>query len=123
MKRILVLDDEQDVDFIFKVMLEDEIADGKLSIDFFSNPQECLDDLARRPDDVYDFILSDINMPQINGVQFARILRNRGYKGRIAFISAYLMDDYEEDMKILNIEHFFSKPLNFNEIKAVLQIT
>lgn len=122
MKKILVLDDEQDVDFIFKVMLEDEINDGKLQIDFFSNPQECLDQLAHHPTYTYDYIFSDINMPQINGVQFARVLRNRGYKGRIAFISAYLVDDYENDMKILNIENFFSKPLNFNEIKKVLQI-
>lgn len=122
MKKILVLDDEQDVDFIFRVMLEDEINEGKLQIDFFSNPQVCLDELARNPDRVYDYIFSDINMPQISGVQFARVLRNRGYKGRIAFISAYLVDDYEDDMKILNIEKFFSKPLNFNEIKEVLQI-
>lgn len=120
MKRILVLDDEQDVDFIFKVMLEDEIADGKLQVDFFSNPQECLDDLARRPNDEYDYIFSDINMPQINGVQFSRILRNRGYKGPIAFISAYLVDDYEDDMKLLDINVFFSKPLNFNDIKQLL---
>lgn len=122
MKRILVLDDEQDVDFIFKVMLEDEIAAGKLQIDFFSNPQECLDDLARRPNNVYDYIFSDINMPQINGVQFSRILRNRGYRGPIAFISAYLVDDYEDDMKLLDINMFFSKPLNFNDIKDLLKL-
>jgi CheY-like chemotaxis protein len=122
MKKILVLDDELDVEFIFKVMLEDEIDTGKIQIDFFSNAQACLDEFAKKPDLFYDYILSDINMPTIDGVQFIEKIRKNGYSGPTAFISAYIHDDYEKDMARLNISHFFSKPIDFNLIKELLKL-
>ena len=120
MKKILVLDDESDVDFIFSAMLEEEILDKKLHIDFFNNPQECLDYFANNPNVVYDYIFSDINMPQINGIEFATRLRKNGYKAPIAFISAYLMEDYEVDMARLNVTSFLAKPLNFAKVRELL---
>jgi CheY-like chemotaxis protein len=122
MKKILVLDDELDMDFIFKTMLEDEIEHEQLSVDYFSNPRDCLNALTKTSAPKYDFIFSDINMPQINGVQFVKELRQNGYQGSIAFISAYLKDDYEEAMKQFNVSIFFPKPLNFNEIRDLLEL-
>lgn len=120
MKEILVLDDEIDIEFIFKVMLEDDIAAHKLNIDFFSKPTDCLKYMTGPTAKKYDYIFSDINMPQINGVQFASELRKNGYEGPIAFISAYLKDDYMKDMERLNISQFLGKPLNFPQLRSLL---
>lgn len=122
MKNILVLDDEIDVEFIFKVMLEDDISEEKLHIDFFSKPNECLKFMTGPDAKKYDYIFSDINMPQINGVQFASELRKSGYDGPIAFISAYIKDDYTKDMERLNISQFLGKPLNFPQIRDLLEL-
>lgn len=121
MKEILVVDDEADVEFIFSVMLEEEILDHKLKIDFFTNPYECLQYVKNHPKK-YDYIFTDINMPQINGIQFVSELRKSGYESPVAFISAYLMEDYERDMEKLNISTFLSKPLNFGQVRNLLNL-
>lgn len=120
MKRILIIDDEVDLEFIFNTMLEDFIADKKLHIDFFNNPKECLAYFNQNPEIKYDVIFSDINMPQINGIEFVSELRDMGYQGQISFISAYMQEDYKEEMHRLNIATFYSKPLDFENIIEVL---
>lgn len=122
MKKILVLDDETDVEFIFSAMLEEEIMGNKLQIDFFSNPQDCLDSFDQTPHKQYDHIFSDINMPQINGIEFVARLRQKGYQGPVSFISAYLKEDYETDMERLTVLLFLSKPLNFKDIREILDL-
>lgn len=122
MIRILVLDDEIDVEFIFKVMFEDEIQDKKIEIDFFSNPQDCLNHFINHPELKYDHIFSDINMPQISGIKFVTELRNMNYSGPISFISAYMQEDFKSDIDRLHISHYLSKPLDFSEIRKLLEL-
>lgn len=119
MKKILVLDDELEVDFLFKVMFEDEIDEKKIAIMYFSNPQECVEFVKNNSGETYDYILSDINMPQINGIQFVTKLREIGYQGKVGLMSAYLMDDFKNEMKELNIETFISKPIDFSTLKRL----
>lgn len=120
MKNLLVVDDEEEVEFIFNMMFEEEVAEGKVKIDFFSNPIQCLELSPNTEMSQYDYILSDINMPHLNGIQFISKIRDNGYSGPAGFISAYSQDQYAEQMKQLSIKDFFSKPLNFHEIKTTL---
>lgn len=119
MKKILILDDELEVDFLFKVMFEDEIEEKKITIKYFSNPHECVQFVMNNSSEAYDYILSDINMPQINGIQFITQLRQNGYQGKVGLMSAYLMDDFKNEMKELNIETFITKPIDFHSLRKL----
>src|SRR5690606_455531 len=68
----------------------------------------------------YDFILCDINMPGLNGVEFVRQLRHLGYQTAIYFMSAYRQEDYQQAMRELNVELFISKPVDFEYIRRLL---
>lgn len=121
MKKILVLDDELEVDFIFKAMFEDEINTHEIDIDFSANPKNALDNFLKKHE-VYDYILCDINMPLMNGVQFVRSMRENSYDGRIAFMSAYSKEEYATVMEEYNVNYFIEKPINFREVKKLLSM-
>lgn len=121
MKKILVLDDELEVDFIFKAMFEDELNTKEIDIDFSANPKNVLDNFLKRHE-VYDYILCDINMPLMNGVQFVRSMRENSYDGRIAFMSAYSKEEYATVMEEYDVNYFIEKPINFHEVKKLLSM-
>lgn len=121
MINILVVDDEQEMDFIFKTMFEDGIEAGLISIDFFSNPVACYEHL-KSGKVKYDYVLTDISMPQMTGVELVKRLRESGYTGRIFFFSAFPRSAYVQDMQALKVEAFIPKPIDFDELKKRLAV-
>jgi two-component system response regulator YesN len=122
MKKILVLDDELEVDFVFKAMFEDEINAKKLCIDFTANPKNAIDNYLKK-NLIYDYILCDINMPLMNGVQFVKEMRDKKYSGQIAFMSAYAKEEYSTVMEECHVNYFIEKPINFGEVKKLLKLS
>ena len=92
-KKIMLVDDEEDIALLFKAGLEKY---GQYDVKIYSNPQEALDNF--KPD-VYDLILIDIIMPNMNGFEFYTLLKIKLYNSKICFFSA---SDYMDD-KIKNV--------------------
>ena len=69
-KRIMVVDDEDDVNVTLKIVLEDQF-----SVDVFNDPFVVLNNF--KPG-LYDLVLIDIRMPKMNGL----VLCNRASKNR-----------------------------------------
>jgi len=69
---VLLVDDDPALFNITKILLEKE---GELSVDLCSSAIEALEKLAIRD---YDTIVSDYDMPVMNGIQFLRQIRNNG---------------------------------------------
>jgi CheY-like chemotaxis protein len=119
---ILLVDDENDVLITMKQILEDS---GFLVYPF-SNPLEALS--AFKPG-VYDFVLIDVKMPQMNGFELYQNIRkrNKNIDIKTCFMTGY--DVYYELLKKefpgLNVGCFISKPVKaeelVNRINQVLQ--
>jgi CheY-like chemotaxis protein len=79
-KRIMVVDDEDDVNVTLRIVLEDQY-----SVDVFSDPFVALDNF--KPG-LYDLLLIDIRMPKMNGLVLYDKLREIDSKIKVCFITA-----------------------------------
>jgi CheY-like chemotaxis protein len=117
MIRIMVVDDEHDVESLFKQRFRKEIRDGIIDFHFVFSGEDALEYLntAKAADLV--LILSDINMPGINGIELLRVLKEKYSHLKVFMITAY--DDKEKFDKIMEYgaEEYFTKPIDFEKLK------
>ncbi|MGH9976942.1 MAG: response regulator, partial [Nitrososphaeraceae archaeon] len=79
-KRIMVVDDEDDVNVTLKIVLEDQY-----SVDVFNDPFVVLENF--KPG-LYDLVLIDIRMPKMNGLVLCNKLRKIDSRVKVCFITA-----------------------------------
>ena len=112
--KILVIDDDKDINNLFKTFLE---YDGYY-VDAYTDP---IDALYYFKKNEYDLVLLDLKMPQINGIAMFHALKNRDDKVTICLITADL--SYLEQLKgkIPNIEKYvIHKPILLRNLKDKL---
>ena len=73
-KKIILVDDSKTILATAEMALEDLISDGTITLKTYINPAELRDALLSGSED-YDLLISDINMPQLNGLDLARELK------------------------------------------------
>jgi CheY-like chemotaxis protein len=120
-KKIMLVDDEADILWLFKIILE---SDARLKVDSFSDPIVALENF--RPG-LYDLLLIDIAMPKMNGFELYDKIRELDKKVKISFVTASELF-YEEMRKEAFLEFdtticFIRKPIgNPDLIKQIKQI-
>jgi len=115
--KFLVVDDEKDVEMLFRQKFRKELRSGLIEMEFALSGQDALEILRnRKPPDVM-YIFSDINMPGMTGIELLERVKNEFPKIKISMISAY--GDAENYEKALNsgAKEFFTKPINFDSLK------
>jgi len=113
-KRILLVDDEENARIGLSRLLSNE---GFL-VDSVSNGFEALSYL--RQQDV-DLIISDINMPEMNGITFLKELNKSFPKSNVIMITAYGgVESYIEAMNLGAFE-YVNKPIKIEELKSILK--
>lgn len=68
-----------------------------------------------------DLIISDIKMPQLNGIEFARAAQRAMPACRFIFLTAYADKKYLKDAIALHVDGFIEKPLDPEEITATVR--
>ena len=81
-KRILIIDDEVDITFTFKVGLEDT---GSFAVDTSNDPHDMLFNF--KPG-MYDLLLMDIRMPKMSGYELYKEIRKIDAKIKVIFLTA-----------------------------------
>ena len=112
--KILVIDDDKDINNLFKTFLEY----NSYYVDAYTDP---IDALYYFKKNEYDLVLLDLKMPQINGIAMFHALKNRDDKVTICLITADL--SYLEQLKgkIPNIEKYvIHKPILLRNLKDKL---
>lgn len=115
--KILVVDDEKDVELLFRQKLRKEVKLQNLELEFAFSGLEALEVLQRTdpPDVVY--IFSDINMPGMTGLELLDTVKIQFPQIRVSMISAYA--DKENYRKAIQsgAKEFFTKPIDFDSLK------
>lgn len=116
--KFLVVDDEKDVEMLFRQKFRKEIRKGKLELEFAFSGQEALKLLnsARPPDVVYVF--SDINMPGMTGLELLETIKTDFPHINVSMISAYGDDDNYNKAIQSGAKEFFTKPIDFDSLKS-----
>ena len=118
--RILHVDDDPDILLAFKMGLEDDkstaLGEGvKVQVDTFADPKEALTSFKAG---IYDLLLLDIRMPNINGFELYEELKKIDDKPRVCFITAYELyyEALKKDFPELNIGCFIKKPISIEDL-------
>jgi CheY-like chemotaxis protein len=122
-KRIMLVEDEDDIVLLFKMILE---SDAGLKVDSFTDPFAALNNFRSG---LYDLILIDIALPKMNGFELYKKIRKLDNKVKICFLTAGEMY-YEEVRKQvfpeLEANCFIRKPITnedlIQKVKDILKI-
>ena len=117
--RILVVDDEAQIQTLFQQRFRHEISRGELIFTFAQSGEEAL---ASLPDSGIILILSDINMPGMSGLELLRRIRdaNPHRPPAIVMITAYGDLTNREKAKSYGADDFLTKPIDFTLLKQKL---
>ncbi len=120
--KILVVDDEKDVQVLFEQRFRKEIRSGEIELAFAFSGEEALLFLNDHEHEAV-LILSDINMPGMSGLDLLQHIKEKYEKPPpvVMMITAYGDDEnYNHAMK-LGADDFLTKPVDFNSLKEKLK--
>lgn len=118
MTKILVVDDELDVQPLFQQRFRREIKSGEIEFVFAYSGEEALKCMELYQHEAI-LILSDINMPGMSGLQLLERIKKHHHTPPpvVMMITAYGdSDNYNKAMQ-LGADDFLTKPVDFNELK------
>ncbi|HZE77819.1 MAG TPA: response regulator [Nitrososphaeraceae archaeon] len=123
MKRVLIVDDEADVNLLFKIILEEN---NQLMVHSYT---DAITALRNFRSGFYDLVLLDIKMPKMNGFELYKEISRIDPKVKVCFLTASekyyeaFRREEEEINAILGENYFIQKPIeNMKFIKTIMNI-
>ena len=119
--RILIVDDEPDLEPLILRRMRRKIRSGQYSFLFAQNGVQALEVLNEHPD--VDIVISDINMPEMDGLTLLEQLRKVDPNIRAIIVSAYGdMKNIRTAMRRGAVD-FITKPINFEDFEETIERT
>lgn len=115
--KILIVDDEKDVEMLFRQKFRKEVKNSSLDLEFAFSGLEALEILDRDDPPEVVYVFSDINMPGMTGLELLKVIKNRFPEIKVSMISAYGDDDNYTKAKQSGARNFFTKPIDFVSLK------
>jgi len=117
---ILVVDDEPDVALLFRQCFRHEIRDGTYVMHFANSGEGALERLEQGIEPQLIVVLSDINMPGMDGLTLLGNIRRRFPDLPVMIVTAYDDDGRKRRASDLGTCAFLAKPVDFNHLRAQL---
>src|SRR5215475_13669685 len=118
---ILVVDDEPDVADLFRQRFRCEVRDGTYVMHFANSGETALGLLSDGIEPTLIVILSDINMPGMDGLTLLAEVRQRFPHLPVMMVTAYGDDERRRRASHLGASEFLTKPVDFDTLKAQLR--
>jgi len=120
--KILVVDDEKDVQALFEQRFRKEIRDKEMEFVFAFSGEEALEFMNNHDHEAV-LILSDINMPGMSGLELLGHLKQKFLKPPpvVMMITAYGDAENYNSAKELGADDFLTKPVDFISLKNKLK--
>jgi DNA-binding NtrC family response regulator len=117
---LIVVDDERDVQFLFQQKFRKEIRSGEIQIHYAFNGPSALSLLEKLENPINYLILSDINMPEMTGIELLKEIKSRYPELKVVMITAYGDETNYNLAKQHGAIDYFTKPLEFDLLKSKL---
>ena len=118
---ILVVDDEPDVADLFRQRFRRETRDGTYVMHFADSGEAALQQLSGGIEPQLIVILSDINMPGMDGLTLLGEIKQRWPELPVMMVTAYGDDERRQRATTYGAAEFISKPVDFEFLKQRLQ--
>lgn len=113
MARILIVDDEDNI----RLLIKEELLDGGYEIVDANSAKKALQILSA--DRNFDLVCTDIEMPDINGLELASDIRKKYPEMKIIFLTAY--SHYKSEMASWAADAYVVKSMDLTELKDTIQ--
>jgi len=111
--RVLLVEDNP----INQLILRDQLETLGCSVELAADGRQAL---TRWQADAFDVVLTDVNMPHLNGYELARALRQRGYRGPIIGATANAMHEENERCLAAGMNLCLLKPVDLRTLRQCL---
>jgi len=119
---ILVVDDEPDVEALFRQQFRYDLRAGRFTMDFAQSGNEALERIAAAAGMSIILILSDINMPGMTGLELLPKAKAARPDVPIIMITAYGDADTKRKALEGGAEGLFTKPIDFGALRAEIDM-
>ncbi len=119
--KLLVVDDEADLELLIRQKFRHQIRNGDIQFVFARSGVEALQKLAE--DSTIDLVLTDINMPEMDGLTLLQKLNELNRLLKAIIVSAY--GDMENIRTAMNrgASDFVTKPIDFQDLEITINKT
>jgi CheY-like chemotaxis protein len=111
--KILVVDDERGI----RYLLSDALSDAGFEVSIAKDGQESLDQLEKNR---FDLVITDINMPRLDGIEMLKHMKLAGRKEKIIIMTADLSDLKLEEADVPHVVKKFQKPFIIDNLLDVV---
>jgi CheY-like chemotaxis protein len=119
---VLVVDDEPDVEMLFRQQFRKEVRDGKFTMEFALTGEAALERIRDIAGVTLILILSDINMPGMNGLDLLPKAKAERPDVPIIMITAYGDRETESRALAQGAEGFLTKPIDFDALRREIDL-
>ncbi len=119
--RILIVDDEPDVAELFRQRFRREARQGTYVLHFANSGDQALHLLDNEIGPELLAVLSDINMPGMDGFELLGEIKQRFPDLPVMMVTAYGDDERRRRASALGADEFIAKPVDFDWLKAQLR--
>jgi CheY-like chemotaxis protein len=118
---ILAVDDELDVADLFRQHFRREVRQGQYVLHFACSGEDALDKLAKGIEPQLIVILSDINMPGMDGLTLLQQVKERRPDLPVIMVTAYGDEERRRTASEYGAANFITKPVDFDFLKQQLR--
>ena len=115
---ILVVDDEPDVENLFRQQFRRDIRSGRFTMEFATSAPEALERAKTIADPSLILILSDINMPGMSGLEMLPKVKAARPNVPVIMITAYGDEATKKKAAELGASGLLTKPIDFGLLRA-----
>ncbi len=120
--KVLIVDDEPDIELLFRQRFRKEIKDGSMKFHFAFSADSALEYLKNlKPFDVV-MLLSDINMPGMNGLELLRLVKSEFPHLKVIMVTAYGDEANHRTAVNYGADDFITKPVDFRVLKERMEL-
>jgi CheY-like chemotaxis protein len=119
---ILVVDDEPDVEVLFRQQFRRELREGRFTMEFAQSGDSALQRLVEAQGVSIILILSDINMPGMTGLELLPKAKAARPDVPIIMITAYGDADTKRKALENGAEGLFTKPIDFGALRSEIDM-
>lgn len=118
--KIMIVDDESDIEALFKQKFRKEIRDDIFAFIYCHSAESALEYLNGENGAELVIILSDINMPGMNGLELLKVIKEKFGHLKVFMITAY--DDADNYQKACEYgaDDYLTKPIDFEKLKNII---
>ena len=118
MSLILVVDDESDVEMLFRQQFRRDLRAGRFAMEFAQSADRALQRIGELADHSLTLILSDINMPGMSGLELLPKAKAARPEVPVIMITAYGDDNTRRKALEGGAEALLTKPIDFAALRC-----